>query len=182
VLSSTGGAIYGDAAVLPTPESEAPNPISAYGLAKWASERYGQWFSCTSGINVIALRYGNVYGPRQGASGESGVVAQFCVVAANIAAAGLRATPYGEYNVGSGREVTILQLARMVREASGVKPGSRAVCFEKARAGEVRHSCLDVSRIRRDLDLPPPVPLASGIERTLEWACAASLDSCGKSA
>jgi UDP-glucose 4-epimerase len=104
------------------------------------------------------------------------------VVAANIAAAGLRATPYGEYNVGSGREVTILQLARMVREASGVKPGSRAVCFEKARAGEVRHSCLDVSRIRRDLDLPPPVPLASGIERTLEWACAASLDSCGKSA
>lgn len=81
VLSSTDGAIYGEAAQVPTPETTPADPMSAYGLAKWVGERYGRWFSDARGIDVVALRYSNVYGPRQEFSGESGVVARFCVAA-----------------------------------------------------------------------------------------------------
>ncbi|MRH93581.1 NAD-dependent epimerase/dehydratase family protein [Nocardia sp. SYP-A9097] len=197
VLSSTGGAIYGESAVIPTPETIRPEPLSAYGLGKWTSERYGLWFRQAKGLDVVALRYGNVYGPRQSCAGESGVVALLCgavvegrepvvfgdglqsrdfvfvedVVEANIAAAESDHLEHQEYNIGSGVEVTVLDLVDTVRAAAGLGGDSWSTRFERERPGEVRRSCLDIGRARREL-MPRrgPTTLRCGIEHTLRWA------------
>ncbi len=77
IFASSGGAIYGDADILPTPESYLPRPASPYGIAKLASEYYLDFYKQVYSINYIALRYGNVYGPRQNPHGEAGVIAIF---------------------------------------------------------------------------------------------------------
>lgn len=197
VLSSTGGAIYGESTVIPTPETVWPEPLSAYGLAKWTSERYGLWFRQAKGLDVVALRYGNVYGPRQSSAGEAGVVALLCgavvdgrapvvfgdglqsrdfvfvedIVEANIAAAESDRLDHSEYNIGSGVEVTVLDLVDTVRAAAGLEGDSWPARFEQERPGEVRRSCLDVGRARREL-MPrrAPITLRCGIEHTLRWA------------
>ena len=78
VNTSTGGAIYGSTEVIPTPETEPARPLSAYGLSKRTAEEYGAWFRSAHGLDVVTLRYGNVYGPRQDPTGDAGVIARFC--------------------------------------------------------------------------------------------------------
>ena len=78
VNTSTGGAIYGETKVVPTSENVPPNPISAYGLSKLTAEHYARWFRRMRGLDVVTLRYGNVYGPRQDPRGDAGVIAIFC--------------------------------------------------------------------------------------------------------
>src|SRR5512132_4315983 len=78
VNSSTGGAIYGEVDVLPTPESVPPRPMAAYGQSKYCAEAYCGWYERLHGLSTVTLRYGNVYGPRQDPHGEAGVVAIFC--------------------------------------------------------------------------------------------------------
>src|SRR5690242_6797143 len=78
VNTSTGGAIYGASAPIPTPETAPVAPLSAYGLGKRVVEEYAEWFRLASGLDVVTLRYGNVYGPRQDPTGDAGVVAIFC--------------------------------------------------------------------------------------------------------
>src|SRR5207248_2502251 len=123
VNTSTGGAIYGATQVVPTPEDVPANPISAYGLSKLTAEHYARWFRQTHGLDVVTLRYGNVYGPRQDPRGDAGVVAIFCdrvltgrrpivygdgrqtrdfvfvsdIVAANLAAAAASELAHSEY-------------------------------------------------------------------------------------
>jgi UDP-glucose 4-epimerase len=195
VNTSTGGAIYGATSVVPTSEEVAPNPISPYGLSKLTAERYASWFRRMCGLDVITLRYGNVYGPRQDPRGDAGVIALFCdrvlaghrpivygegrqtrdyvfvsdIVAANLAAASAEGLAYEEYNIGTGTEVNVLHLAEAVAAAAGVDPLAFEPDFAPARPGELDRSCLDVTRARRDLGLPPPVPLAEGLARTLDW-------------
>jgi UDP-glucose 4-epimerase len=77
VNTSTGGAIYGDTDVIPTPETVEPRPLSAYGLSKRTAEEYARWFRRAKGLDVVTLRYGNVYGPRQDPRGDAGVIAIF---------------------------------------------------------------------------------------------------------
>ncbi|MGW6421631.1 NAD-dependent epimerase/dehydratase family protein [Nocardia sp. NPDC055053] len=195
VLSSTGGAIYGESDRYPTPESATPDPPSAYGLAKWAGERYGRWFRDTRDIDVVALRYSNVYGPRQSLEGDSGVVLRFCaaalecrppviygdgmqtrdfvyvddVVEANLAAAQCDQHSFGEYNVGSGIEVTVNGLADAVRAAAGLRASAWLPHYAAARDNEVRRSCLDIARARAERILEATTTLPNGIERTLSW-------------
>ncbi|MFC8384351.1 NAD-dependent epimerase/dehydratase family protein [Nocardia sp. NPDC057272] len=195
VLSSTGGAIYGESAHYPTPEATAPDPPSAYGLAKWAGERYGRWFADTTNIDVVALRYSNVYGPRQSLDGDAGVVLRFCaaalerrppiiygdgmqtrdfvyvddVVEANIAAAQCGQHSFGEYNVGTGVEITVNGLVDAIRTAAGLQPTAWLPHYAAARDGEVRRSCLDVARARAERILEATTALPNGIERTLNW-------------
>ena len=83
VNTSTGGAIYGSTDVIPTPETEPARPLSAYGLSKRTAEEYGAWFRSAHGLDVVTLRYGNVYGPRQDPTGDAGVIARFCDRAIN---------------------------------------------------------------------------------------------------
>lgn len=195
VNTSTGGAIYGEADVVPTPEKVPADPVSAYGLSKLTAERYASWFRRMHGLDIVTLRYGNVYGPRQDPSGDAGVIAIFCdrvlaghrptiygdgrqtrdyvfvgdIAVANLAAARAGELPHGEYNVGTGTEISVLELAEAVAIAADVDPAAFAPEFAAARPGELHRSCLDVTRIRHDLNLPPPTSLSDGLGHTLEW-------------
>ncbi len=195
VNTSTGGAIYGESAVVPTSEAVAADPVSAYGLSKLTAERYARWFHRMHGLDVVTLRYGNVYGPRQDPRCDAGVIAIFCdrvlagrrptiygdgrqtrdyvfvadIVAANLATARAVVPAHREYNVGTGTEVTVLELARAVAAAAGVDPVDFEPDFVPARPGELLRSCLDVTRARSGLGLPPPTPLPEGLARTLDW-------------
>ena len=184
VLSSTGGAIYGDADVVPTPEDAPRRPLAPYGQGKAAAEDYGALYARLHGVPIVALRYANVYGPRQDPLGEGGVIAIYCecarrgrratvfgdgiqtrdfvyvgdVVEANLVAATAQAR--GAFNVGRGEETTVLELARLLELEVEHAP---------ERAGEVRRSCLDPALAARELGWRARVDLAEGIRRTLAW-------------
>jgi UDP-glucose 4-epimerase len=195
VYSATGGAVYGEAEQVPTPEDAPAQPLAPYGQGKLAGEGYCALFTRLHGLSTIALRYANVYGPRQDPLGEGGVIAIFCgclaegrtptiygdgeqtrdyvyvgdVVAANLRAAELDVT--GPVNVGTGIETSVLHLAAAFRELE------HGDAFEPvhapARAGEVLQSCLDASRARELLGWEPQIPLADGLRLTLETISAA---------
>jgi UDP-glucose 4-epimerase len=195
VNTSTGGAIYGEAAEVPTPETAPTHPLSAYGLGKRTVERYAEWFRAAHGLDVVTLRYGNVYGPRQDPHGDAGVIGIFCdrvltggrptvfgdgrqtrdyvfvadIVAANLAAARATDLPHRVYNVGTGVEVDVLTLVAAVAAAAEVDPADFVPEFRPARAGEVQRSCLSVDRARRELGVAATVDLAEGLRHTLTW-------------
>jgi UDP-glucose 4-epimerase len=184
VVSSTGGAIYGEADVVPTPEDAPRRPLAPYGQSKSAAEDYCALVTRLHGAEAIALRYANVYGPRQDPLGEGGVVAIFCerarrgepatvfgdgrqtrdfvyvgdVVDANVLAADRGGA--GAFNIGRGEETSVLELAAALGLEAEHAP---------ERPGEVRRSCLDPSRARRELGWQARVDLAAGIDRTLQW-------------
>ena len=189
VYSSTGGAIYGDAASIPTGEDTAPAPLAPYGQSKHAAEGYCGLYARLYGLSTVSLRYANVYGPRQDPHGEGGVVAIFCgklaeggrpvafgdgrqtrdytyvgdIVAANLAAAG--SDWAGACNVGTGTETTVLELAAALRELDG----ARGFELEHApeRPGEVHRSAVDPSLAREALGWEARVALPEGLRRTL---------------
>jgi UDP-glucose 4-epimerase len=190
VFASSGGALYGDTDVLPTPETHPCVPASSYGAAKLAGETYGSVFHQVHGLDFIALRYGNVYGPRQDPRGEAGVVAIFAerllagtdavingdgtqtrdyifvddVVDANLRAA--ETTALGAFNIGTGRQCDVNELYSHIARAAGVE---RAPQHATAKPGEQRTSCLDVTRAAELLGWRPRVPLEEGISRTVDW-------------
>jgi UDP-glucose 4-epimerase len=181
VLASTGGAIYGDAAAVPTPEDTPPTPISPYGAGKAAAELYLVLYARLHGLSTVALRFANVYGPRQDPRLEGGVVAIFTaaaregrrgtvfgdgrqtrdfvyvgdVVEALLAAAGSDAG--GAFNVGTGRETSVLELAAAV----GIE-----VDHAPERPGEVTRSCLDPTRAAGVLGWRARTTLADGLRAT----------------
>ncbi len=198
VFASSGGALYGE-----TPEaadeSTAATPISPYGIGKWMGERYLAWAASELGLAAIALRYSNVYGPRQSVEGEAGVVAAFCrdleagatlkifgdglqtrdfvyvgdVARANLAALE-RARP-GEcaaINVCSGEAIDINRLASVLGELVAERLDRDA--FEPARhepdrAGDIRHSLLDPQSAAELLGWVPEVTLRDGLGQTVDW-------------
>jgi UDP-glucose 4-epimerase len=190
VFASSGGAIYGDPDGFAADESHATNPVSPYGVAKLAGEKYLFGLAHGSPLVVTALRYANVYGPRQDGRGEAGVVGIWmktllaggtCVingdgaqsrdfvfvediVRANLAAAARRAA--GIINIGTGVETTVNGLYDAVAAACG-EP--RAARRGPAKAGEQKRSVLDVKKSRTALGLSPPVDLAEGLRRTADW-------------
>jgi UDP-glucose 4-epimerase len=190
VNSSTGGAIYGEAQEIPAPETHPAVPEAPYGLSKFCAEHYADLFRRFHGVPAVSLRYGNVYGPRQDPLGEAGVVAIFCgkllageqatifgdgtqtrdyvyvddVVVANLAAVD-HPDALGPYNVGVGREVSVLDIVEVLRRIGG--DGSFEPEFAPARKGEVQHIALDTTRAREDLGWQAQVGLDEGLERTL---------------
>jgi UDP-glucose 4-epimerase len=190
VNTSTGGAIYGEADVIPTPESAPARPEAAYGQSKLAAEGYCALYERLYGLSTVTLRYGNVYGPRQDPLGEAGVVAMFCgrlmlgtrptvygdglqtrdyvyvgdVVEANLAAAARRDVG-GAFNVGTGRPSTVLDLVEAMGELAGA--GDFEPLFEPPRLGELMHSCLDVTRAREALGWRSSTGLLDGLRLTM---------------
>lgn len=191
VNTSTGGAIYGHATLVPTPEVVPERPLAAYGTSKLAAEQYCAWTSRMRDLSVQTLRLANVYGPRQDPRGEAGVIALFCdgvlrgatptvygdgsqtrdfvfvgdVVRAQLAAGWSDCTE--TVNVGTGVETTVLELARIVAVAAGL-PALEPV-RAPARAGEVHRSCLDARRLRATLGVAPRTSLLEGLRATLSW-------------
>lgn len=187
VLASSGGTVYGEASVLPTPEDHPTCPASPYGAAKLAGEGYGAAFTRSLALPTVSLRFANVYGPRQSPHGEAGVVAIFArrllrgevatvngdgrnsrdyvyvddVVAATVAALTL---PPGVYNVGTGVETTVLDVHdRLARIAGRDAPPRHG----PPRAGDLRRSALDCTRLEGACGWRPQVPLDEGLRRTL---------------
>ena len=190
IFASTGGAIYGEPVEVPQTESHPLNPLSPYGCAKLAVERYLNYYRVVRGLSSVALRYANVYGPRQNAHGEAGVVAIFAaklldnqqatingsgeqtrdfvyvddVVAANMAAS--EGEWQGEYNVGTCIETTINELYESLASIAGVDtPAMHA----PAKEGEQLRSVLDGSRLRTLANLPERKPLSAGLKETFDW-------------
>jgi UDP-glucose 4-epimerase len=185
VLASTGGAIYGDTDVFPTPETSPTRPDSAYGTAKLCAEQYLGWFSRMYGIDFAAMRFGNVYGPRQNPHGEAGVIAIFagrlqcgqpCTIFGSgetlrdyvfvsdvveaFVGAGLHPTATGAFNIGTAIETDVNTLyAQLARLSSQDQPPRYAA----ARPGESERSVLDISRAASVLGWRPTVSLADGM-------------------
>jgi UDP-glucose 4-epimerase len=191
VNTSSGGAIYGDAEVLPTPEATFPAPMAPYGQSKFAAEGYCDLYTRLHGLSITSLRYGNVFGPRQDPLGEAGVIAIFCgrlqegvsptvygdgrqtrdyvyvgdIVAANLAAADSGAT--GPFNIGRGEEVSVLDVVEALREIAPAAAEVFAPVFEPARLGELERSCVDPSRARAELGWEARTGLVEGLRTTL---------------
>jgi len=186
IYLSTGGALYGQAAQLPTPESSDIRPLSPYGLSKWIAERYLEQGRPTS-IRRVSLRLANVYGPRQRADGEGGVVGIFMerivrgepvdvfgdgeqtrdfvfvddVVDALILA--LDARESVTLNIGTGVQTSVNALLATLSDVMGA---STSVRHGPERAGEVRDSCLDPSRAADAFGWRPKTDLVSGLRAT----------------
>ena len=188
VFSSTGGAIYGEVLDRPADEDADRRPVSAYGIAKLAAETYIEGWNRIHGTGHVVLRFANVYGPRQSAGLEGGVVAIFMerlargeetlvfgdgkqsrdfvyvgdVVAAVLA--GLEAAG-GTFNIGTGVETSVNDLHRLCAHALGVEAEPRHLA---ARPGDARRSVLDVARADRGLGWRPQVSLEEGLRQTWE--------------
>jgi UDP-glucose 4-epimerase len=188
VLASTGGAIYGECE-RPAREEDARLPLAPYGTAKLAAEEYLATYNRLYGTQHVALRYGNVFGPRQDPHGEAGVVAIFFgrlaegsplrifgdgrqtrdyvhvadVVQATLLAAGAGG---GIFNVGTGRETSVLELAGLCGRAAGVEP---ELVHEPARAGELQRSSLDPGLAVRELGFRAEMSLEDGLRATWLW-------------
>jgi UDP-glucose 4-epimerase len=191
VFSSTGGAIYGECEA-PAGEDAPLRPVSPYGTAKLAGEEYLRAFNRLYGSTHVALRYGNVYGPRQDPHGEAGVVAIFLgalargeaprifgdgrqtrdyvsvgdVARATLAALGQEG---GVFNVGTGRETSVLELFEHCRRVSG---SSLDAVHAEARLGELQRSVLDPTRAADELGFRAMVELEDGLQATHDWLAA----------
>jgi UDP-glucose 4-epimerase len=193
VTASSGGTIYGDARALPARETFPAAPLSAYGAGKRSEEVYMAALGRRYGVSTLALRYGNVYGPRQDGTGEAGVIAITCtrllagqrprifgdglqtrdfvfvgdIARANVLAlAGRRS---GELNVGTGRESSVADVVGILIAASGRElPAEMA----EAKEFEVRRVCLDPARAGTWIRWQPQVDVHHGLQDTWAWFAA----------
>jgi UDP-glucose 4-epimerase len=185
VFTSTGGALYGNDAPLPTGEDRFPAPISPYGASKWAAEAYVNTWREASGIQHSICRLANVYGPRQNPHGEAGVVALFSralwagesptlygfgkptrdyVHAADVARALLAAVGGGgTYNIATGVESDVRQVFDMLSEAAGASVEPQ---LAPLREGELERSCMDPSLAREQLGWVAEISAADGLRET----------------
>ena len=197
VFASSGGVGYDDRGTLPHVETGPKLPLSPYGVSKIGSEYYLAAYARLYGLAVVALRYANVYGPRQNPHGEAGVVAIFgkrlttgeplviygdgeqtrdYVYVEDVAAANLAATPAAApvvdcldapaFNVGTGRETSVNELAHLLIAGAG-----RAVPLrhEAARPGELARSALNCAKAASTWGWRPGMDLAEGLKRTYDW-------------
>ena len=190
LLVSSGGAVYGEQEAFPASETHSTNPVSPYGVSKRAGELYAFFYQAEYQLPFVALRYANVYGPRQDPHGEAGVVAIFSgkmlrgepvtvngdgkqtrdyVYVGDVARANLLAldsTATGPFKVGTGIETDVNTLARLLADAAGSRSEIR---HGPAKQGEQRRSVIDCARAAQVLGWRPEVSLADGLGRTVEF-------------
>ncbi len=187
VFASTGGALYGNDAPLPTPESFPPAPLSPYGASKLAGEAYVAAWGRLHGLPNVVLRLGNVYGPRQQPHGEAGVVAIFSdrlgrgeqlvvygfgeptrdyVYVEDVARAFVTAAAAGRagtFNVGTGRETSVLELLELLQREAGTDAQPE---LHPLRPGELERSALDPAAIERELGWRAEIAVEQGLPET----------------
>jgi len=188
IFASSGGAVYGDKEPIPAAEDHPTEPLSPYGVSKRTGELYLDYYYTAFGLPYVALRYANVYGPRQSSKGEAGVVAIFIdrllsenspiingdgkqtrdyvfvgdVVAANLAA--LRTPFIGAVNIGTGQETDVVTICRSLRAGLG---SSIEATHGPAKTGEQRRSCLAVGFAAKVLSWRPITSLDQGLQKTI---------------
>ncbi len=191
IFSSTGGALYGEAKTLPTPEDYPANPISPYGVAKLSTEHYLHCYKKIYNLDYTSLRYSNVYGPRQDPHGEAGVVAIFSikllagetsiingdgkqtrdyvyvddVARVNVLALQTEDSKYNMYNIGTSIQTDVNELYEIIKDVSGFTIDAEHREAKK----EQRTSSLDFTRAKEYLGWTPEVSLDKGIEETFNW-------------
>ena len=190
LFASSGGATYGEQSEFPAPESHPHNPLSPYGITKATGEHYLFYYHAVYGMPYVALRYANVYGPRQDPHGEAGVVAIFSerllegkapvingdgkqtrdyVFVGDVVRANLSALdkPYvGPLNIGTGIETDVNTLYAHLRVLTGSPHPAQ---HGPAKAGEQRRSVIAIGRAAESLGWRPEVPLEEGLRRTVEF-------------
>jgi UDP-glucose 4-epimerase len=190
LYASTGGAIYGDADVIPTPEDYPTLPVSPYGASKLSAEVYLRTFHALHGLSYAALRYANVYGPRQDPHGEAGVVAIFAqrllggetaringdgkqtrdfVYAGDVAEANVRALTsdaVGSFNVGTGVETDINTIFQLLKRLSS---NNQAEVHGPPMPGEQRRSVIDARKIEKVMGWRPRTSLEAGLDATVRY-------------
>jgi UDP-glucose 4-epimerase len=190
IFASSGGAVYGDQQVFPAPETHPLHPVSPYGISKLSGEHYLYYYQRTAGLSYVALRYANVYGPRQDPFGEAGVVAIFSqkillndqpiingngkqtrdyvfvedVVEAHMAV--LEDGVQGILNVGTGRETSVNQLFRHLVEITGARVKE---VYGSEKRGEQIRSVLDYTKLKKATDWEPKVQLQDGLKLTVDF-------------
>lgn len=190
IFSSTGGAIYGEPEYVPQDEHHSLKPLSPYGITKLAGEKYLYFYFDTYGIESVSLRYGNVYGPRQNPHGEAGVVAIFAqkmlqggrpvingdgeqtrdyvfvtdVVRANIAA--LEVAGYEVVNIGTGRETSVNELFRILRDELAPHMEEE---HGPGKPGEQQRSVLACEHAEKVLGWRPEIAVEDGLVETARW-------------
>jgi UDP-glucose 4-epimerase len=190
LFASTGGAIYGDADVIPTPEDYPALPVSPYGASKLSGEVYLRTFNALHGLSYAALRYANVYGPRQDPHGEAGVVAIFArrllskekiringdgkqtrdfVYVGDVAEANARALgsdAVGSFNVGTGIETDITTIFQLLKQLTGSNQPEE---HGPPLPGEQRRSVVDTRKIEKALRWKPNTSLQAGLDATVRY-------------
>lgn len=190
IFASSGGAVYGNAKRIPTPENYETSPISPYGIAKLTVENYLKFYKQSYNLDFISLRLANVYGPRQDPKGEVGVVSIFidnllkgkrpvifgdgeqtrdfiyvddvckvCILA-------MRSEKVGVYNVGTGVEISINDLYGAVQKVLNKRINPIHLLPKE---GEVKRSCLDITKAHRELKWVPKISLKEGLKKVVGW-------------
>jgi UDP-glucose 4-epimerase len=189
VVYASSAAVYGDSPQLPKKEDMCPQPQSPYAVSKVAGEHFCRTFQELYGLETVALRYFNVFGPGQDPTSEySGVISKFISAMAN----GLQPTIYGDgeqtrdfvyvkdvvraniqasqsgrgvYNIASGKRTSLNQLLAIIGEIFGRDPRPK---YERARSGDIRDSLADISHAL-EIGYMPEYSLESGLEETIKW-------------
>ncbi|MCE2902419.1 MAG: NAD-dependent epimerase/dehydratase family protein [Gemmatimonas sp.] len=197
IFSSTGGALYGDFDPPPSMETLSKDPEAPYGIAKLSVEYYLAYYGRVHGLDTVALRYGNVYGPRQDPHGEAGVVAIFCnrlldgraltvfgngeqtrdyvyagdVAGANFAAATCALPPRGRLDARAFNIGTGVETSvnALAETLREVSGGTAPIAYAPARAGELARSALQTQKARDVLGWGPTVSLREGLSRTFRF-------------
>jgi len=191
IVFASSSSVYGDTPTLPKREDMKPAPLSPYAVSKLAGEQYLQAFHHVYGLQTIALRYFNVFGPRQDPKSEyAAVVPKFVtailakkpiivfsdgeqgrdftyvkdVVQANIRA--MESSAQGVFNIACNRRISINDLASLVMEITGNRVPVR---HEPPRAGDVRDSLADISRAQAAFGYEPEYTVRQGLEETIAW-------------
>jgi len=197
IFASTGGAVYGDFVAPPNLETYAKDPESPYGIAKFSVELYLAYYARVQGLDYIALRFANVYGPRQDPHGEAGVVAIFCqrvidgkaltvfgdggqtrdyvyvgdVARAHVLAANVPTIPAGRVDDRAFNLGTQRETSVLELAQTLMRAATKEVALSHApaRAGEQRRSVVSIAKATDGLGWTPQVDLEEGLRRTYEW-------------
>ena len=190
VIFASSGATYGEPAVLPITEDTPQEPASPYAITKMVAEHYLRFYKAQHGLDFTALRYGNVYGPRQDPSGEAGVIAIFIgrflaqegikifwdgeqtrdyIYVGDVAELNILALERGSgqcYAIGTNKKTTVNELYRDLVAITGFEP---PIEYLPRRPGDVRDAQIDPARAKKELGWEPRTTLKAGLENTLAY-------------